>query len=410
MERESRYPIIELEEAWRRIATALRPLPPVSLPLDDALGHVLAEDIVATENIPSFRASAMDGYAVVAADPAPERRVLGEQDAGQSQPFVVTPGTAVRIMTGAPIPSGADAVIPVEKTEESAGRVRLRATVSPGDSVRPAGQDMACGDTLLERGAILGAAEIGLLAAVGHITVLAHPRPRVAVMATGDELVPAEQTPGPGQLRDSNSHAVCAAVRATGCEALSLGHIRDDEAMLRAAILHGVATADLVVSSGGVSMGTRDLMKPLLEELGQVHLGRVAIKPGKPFTFAQVRGVPFFGLPGFPVSSLVTFELFIRPALRLMAGHRTLWRPQVQARLSHPIRHAPDRLEFQRAVTTEADGTYWATVTGDQVSGRLKSLVGANALLKLPAGVVEFAQGQAVTALLIGQPEVERMP
>jgi molybdenum cofactor synthesis domain-containing protein len=400
--------MIEWTEAWRRIETALRPLSPVSLAIDDALGLVLAEDITASENIPPFRASAMDGYAVIASDPAPERRVLGEQDAGQSLPFVVQPGTAVRIMTGAPLPAGADAVIPVEQTCETSGVVTLQAPVKPGASVRPAGQDVAHGDLVLQRGTPLGAAEIGLLAAVGHPQVLAHPRPRVAIMATGDELVPVDQTPGPGQLRDSNSHALMAAVRAAGCEALSLGHVRDDEDALRAAFESGLARADLVLSSGGVSMGTRDLIKPLLEALGTVHFGRVAIKPGKPLTFAQVRGLPVFGLPGFPVSSLVTFEMFIRPALRLLGGHRALYRPQVWAHLAHPIRHAPDRLEFQRAVLTADDAGWLATVTGDQVSGRLKSLVGANALLMLPAGVAEFAQGEQVRAVCITMPEVEQ--
>lgn len=410
MERESRYPMIEVGEARRRVLAALQPLAPVSVSLDEALGLVLAEDVVAREDIPPFRASAMDGYAVIAADDAPARRVLGEQSAGRALPIVVTRGTALRIMTGAPLPSGADAVIPVEKTEERDGLLRLLAPVAVGDSVRPAGQDVTHGDTILQRGTPVGPAEIGLLAAVGHTHLLAHPRPRVAVLATGDELVDADRTPGPGQLRDSNSHAVAAAVRAAGCEALSLGHIADDEAALRAAILRGAASADVVLSSGGVSMGTRDLIKPLLAELGEVLIGRVAIKPGKPFTLALLQGVPFFGLPGFPVSSLVTFELFVRPALRLLAGQRALWRPQVAVRLSHPIRHAADRVEFQRAIVTQAADGWWATVTGDQVSGRLKSLVGANALLQLPAGVATFAQGESVQALLINEPEVESVP
>jgi len=408
MERESRYPMIDWREAWRRIEAELRPLRPATVGLNDTLGLTLAQDVVAGEDIPAFRASAMDGYAVIAADSTGPLRVLGQQDAGHSLPLVVTPGTAVRIMTGAAVPTGADAVVPVEHTREADGMVTLQASVQPGASVRPAGQDVARGDVILSPGTPLGAAEIGLLAAVGQTSLLVHPQPRVAIITTGDEIVPVDQPPGPGQLRNSNQYALCAAVRAAGCEPVLIGHIADDEAALREAIERAVASADLVLSSGGVSMGARDLIKPLLEEWGSVHFGRVAIKPGKPLTFAHVRGVPYFGLPGFPVSSLVTFEVFVRPALRLLGGFRALHRPRVTATLAHPIRHAPDRLEFQRAMLSPGDDGWLATVTGDQVSGRLKSLVGANGLLILPEGIAQFARGERVQALCITHPEVER--
>jgi len=403
---ESPYPVITPEEAWRRIAKQLKPLAPTSVAVSRALGLVLAEDVAASENMPPFPSSAMDGYAVIAADPTTERRVIGQQDAGLAQGLVVKPGTAARLMTGGSVPEGADAVIPVEQTRESGGVVTLLAKVKPGQNVRPVGQDFRAGELVLDKGAVLGPAEIGLLAMVGRAEVLAHPRPRVAVMATGNELVPPGEPLAPGQIRDSNSYALLAAVEAAGATPVYLGRIPDDEAALRAALERGLAEADLTLSSGGVSMGARDLIKPLLAELGTVHFGRVAIKPGKPLTFATARGAAVLGLPGFPVSSLVMFEMFARPALRLLGGHTKLWRPELQVRLAHDVRHDDDRTEFQRAVVEWRDGEPWAATTGVQVSGRLKSLVGANALLRLPAGQGDFARGATVTALMITQPEV----
>ena len=399
----SPYPMLTVEEAWQRVAAILTPLPEKSLPIGEAVGLVLAEDVIARENMPPFRASAVDGYAVIASDTAPARRVIGEQTAGPDRFLRVEPGTAARIMTGAPLPEGADTVVPVENTREEDGLVVIHRPVRPGAYVRPVGQDMAVGESILTRGTVLGAAEVGLLAAVGQVRVAVHPRPVVALTATGDELVPPNEAPAPGRIRDSNSDALLAAVTLAGGIPLHLGRAGDDVPALRRAVLEGLERADVVLTSGGVSMGTRDLIKPILEELGTVHFGRLAAKPGKPTTFATVRGVPCFGLPGFPVSSLVMFELFVRPALRLLAGHTRLWRPQITVRLAHAIRHEPDRTEFQRAVVSQRDGEYWAETTGDQVSGRLKSMVGANALIRLPAGRVDFEQEESVTAILIDE-------
>jgi len=398
---ESSYPMLTPEEALGRVLASVQPLAPVRLPMDQALGHVLAAEVRAAEDMPPFPSSAMDGYAVIAADPAPERVVLGEQDAGYVQAPAVGLGTAVRIMTGAALPPGADAVIPVEYALEEDGRVRFTRAFPPRAHVRPVGQDLAAGDLVLAPGMALGAAEIGLLATMGYTEVAVHPRPRVAIMATGDELVSADRTPGPGQIRDSNSHALAAAVRQFGGVPIPLGIVRDTEEALRAAFGDALSRADALLTSGGVSMGRRDLIKPILEELGQVVFGRIAQKPGKPTTFALIRGVPAFGLPGFPVSSLVSAELYVRPALRVMAGFSAWRRPEVAVRLVHDIRHDPDRLEFQRAVVRWEGGQAWASNTGDQVSGRLRSLVGANALLVLPAGVSEFRRGDEVRALLI---------
>ncbi|MCD5415746.1 molybdopterin molybdotransferase MoeA [Candidatus Bipolaricaulota bacterium] len=406
---ESPYPLISIEEAWRRIAAVVRPLRPALQPIGTVLGRILAEDVIADESIPALPSSAMDGYAVIAGDRAPRLRVIEEQAAGREKGLHVVAGTAVRIMTGAPLPQGADAVVLVEDAIEQDGLLRVLTAISAGEYVRPVGQDLAAGDLVLSKGSLLGPPEIGLLAAVGRAEVLVYPRPKVAVMATGDELIPPHCKPKPGELRDSNSYALCAAIEAAGCEPLHLGIIPDDEKALRTAILDGVAHADMLLTSGGVSMGRLDFVKPLLAELGKVHFGRVAIKPGKPLTFATLQDLPVFGLPGFPVSSLLSFENFVRPALRLIGGHRALWRPRVHARLRHYLRHSTGRTEFQRAVVTEEDGLYWAESTGLQVSGRLKSLVGANALLQLPADVDDFERGDEVVAILIDRPEIEAL-
>lgn len=400
------YPLIDFDEAWRRIAAVISPLPPILQPITDLLGYVLAEEVVAPEDIPSFPTAAVDGYAVIAADTALQRHVIAEQVAGRPQLVRVESGTAVRIMTGAPLPPGADAVIRVEESEEKDEMVRFFSPAASGEGVRPVGQDLTAGAVILQPGEVLGPAEIGLLAIIGHTSVRVYPRPRVAVITTGSELVPPEQVPTHGELRDSNSYVLLAAVAAAGGRPVHLGIIPDRMAAQRAAILDGVSRADIVLCSGGVSIGRHDFVKPLLEELGHVLFGRVAIKPGKPFTFATVNNVPVFGLPGFPVSSFVTFENFIRPALRVMAGHCRLWRPTCIVHLRHALRHAPDRTEFQRAIITEQDGLYWAETTGTQVSGRLKSLVGANALLRIPAGEADLGPGTEVTAIRIDQPEV----
>ncbi len=313
----SEYPMIPWEEAWAIVARTVRPLAPSTAGLIGLQGLVLAEDIVATGNMPPFAASKMDGYAVIAGDGVSGRRILGEQGAGTMLGIEVTPGTTIRIMTGAPLPKGADAVIPVEHTSETDGVMRPQRAVQPNDHVRLAGQDIAIGDLVIAKGTVMGPAEIGLLAMVGRAAAQAHPRPRVAVIATGDELVPPGEPLAPGQIHDSNSYALCAAVQAAGGIAHRVDRIIDSEDSLREALLAALQDADLIITSGGISMGTRDLLKPVLASLGAVHFGRVAIRPGKPLTFATIRGVPVFSLPGFPVSSLVTFENTVRPALRV---------------------------------------------------------------------------------------------
>jgi len=400
------YPVIQPWEAMRLVLERTPVLGEEKVRLERALGRVLAEAVVASEDMPPFAASAKDGFAVIAGDTTPWRRIIAEQMAGPPVDAAVRPGTAVRIMTGAPLPQGADAVVMVEHTEEVDGRVRLLRPVRPGQDVRPAGQDLAAGEQVLAPGTFIGPAEIGLLATVGRTEVRVHRRPKVAVLTTGDELVEPDQPIGPGRIRNSNRYTLQAAASVAGAEVVWTGHATDEAAELRRLAVEALGEADVLLTSGGVSMGRRDLVKPLLEELGEVHFGRVAQKPGKPLTFATVGEKLAFGLPGFPVSSLVSFELYVRPALRKMQGHLRLRRPQAEAALSHPIHHEPDRTEFQRAIVTERGGRYWAETTGLQVSGRLRSMVGANALLVLPDDRPHFEQGEVVRAILLDRPEV----
>jgi molybdenum cofactor synthesis domain-containing protein len=403
---ESKYPLIPVEEAQKRILERTRPLGVVSMKFSEALGFVLAEDVRATENMPPFAAAAKDGFAVIAGDTSRERRLIGEQMAGTTGGPRVEPGTAVRITTGAPVPPGADAVVMVERTEERDGRVVIhQESVEPGADIRPPGQDIEQGQLVLKQGTRLGPAEIGLLATVGQTTVKVYRRPAVAVLSTGDELVEPDESPGPGQIRDSNRYTLAAAVAEAGGLPTIIGLGRDVEATLEELMLEGLKMADVLVTSGGVSMGNRDLVKPILERLGTVHFGRVFTKPGKPVTFATVNGRPVFAMPGFPVSSLVSFEIFVRPALRKMQGYSRVFRPERKVILEHDVSHSADRTEFQRAIVAYRDGQLYATTTGFQGSGRLLSMVGANALLRLPHGAGDFTRGDVVTALVIGEIE-----
>lgn len=401
---ESPYQMISVEEAVATVLGVVTPRAPVRVPFLDALGLILAEDVYADEPMPPFAASAVDGYAVIAADDSPVRQVIGEQVAGHVTAGRVVPGTAVRVMTGAPIPPGADAVVMLEDTaDEADSRIRLTATVSAGNHIRPIGQDLAAGQRVLAAGTALGAPEIGILATVGRIEVAVYPRPRVAVMSTGDELVSPGSRLEPGQIRDSNRFSMLCAVREAGGQPLDFGCIPDRADAVADALERAVREADAVVTSGGVSMGQLDLVKPFLAERGTLHFGRVRTKPGKPVTFATVDGVPVFAMPGFPVSALVSFEIYVRPALLKMAGHTRWQRPRRQVTLEHAIEHETGRTEFQRAVVTRhADGWHTARTTGFQGSGRLLSMVGANALLVLPADQAKFAGGSTVEAWLTG--------
>ena len=403
----SPYPMLTVAEATHEILSRLEPLAPVEIDFRAAAGFALAEDVTSSGDLPPARRSGVDGYAVVAR-PGPLRlRVLQEVTAGQSAEVRVDRDTAVRIMTGGLLPPGADAVVMFEDSSEQDGYVEIFSAPRIGDHVQATGLDAKRDQIVLRTGQRLGSPEIGMLAAVGHTRVKVHPGPRVAVLATGDEVVEPEIEPPAGCVRDSNRYALITAVAEAGGEIVWSGHCPDDPAELRRVVSEAAGLADVVITSGGVSMGTRDLLKPLLAELGEIHFGRVSFKPGKPLTFATVRvpggSTTVFGLPGFPVSSLVTFEVFVRPALRRLQGFKRVHRARVTVELEHPIHPSRNRLEYQRAVVRWRYGHLAATATGRQSSSRLMNMVGANALLEIPSGDELLPAGSRVTALLTGE-------
>ncbi len=406
---ESPYPMILIDEALAIIQSEVQVLPKITLPFTDALGMVLADDIFADEAMPPFPAASVDGFAVIAADGPGWHKIVGDQMAGYLSGLRVEPGTAARVTTGAPIPPGADAMVMIEQTEEQDGQVNIKAAdIQVGANIRPVGQDIEQGQRVLPQGKLLNPAELGLLGTVGKTEVPVYRRPTVAVMSTGDEVVEPYQTPEAGQIRDSNRFTLMSVVRQTGCESIDLGIVRDQVGSVEAAIERGVAMADVLLTSGGVSMGQLDLVKPYLASRGTVHFGRVNTKPGKPVTFAVVDGKPCFALPGFPVSALVSFEVFVRPALLKMAGYTRIYRPREKAVLAHDFKHSPDRTEFQRVVLTRRpDGRLTASTTGFQGSGRLLSMSGANGLVILPHGQADFEAGAVVEAMILDRVETE---
>ena len=328
-----------LDEVRAEILDAVAPLPPVRMPIRDVAGLVLAEAVAAREDVPPFANTAMDGYAVRAADTAAANDddpvtldVVGDLPAGYAPGASVGPGEAVRIMTGAPIPDGADAIVPVEQTSrDCATRVQIHRAATAGAHIRDAGGDVAAGDAVFAPGDVLNPAAVGVLASLGVTDVLVHARPRVAVLATGDELVDGDAPLAPGQIRNSNGPMLRALVAEAGCEVVDLGIARDDEAALEALLLEAAAGCDAIITSGGVSVGDYDVVKAVLSRIGALVWSQVAIKPAKPLAFGVIGTTPIVGLPGNPVSSHVSFELFARPALRRMAGHEHLDRPVVTA-------------------------------------------------------------------------------
>jgi len=408
--------MLTVDEALARVLAHAAPLDAVRVPLLDALGLVLGEAVCADVDSPPFDNSAVDGYAVRAADVqaaspgAPVDLVLVEEvHAGTWPARDVGPGACAKVMTGAPIPRGADAMVMREDAREQAGRVAVLAPARPGDHVRRAGEDIRRGEEVLPAGTRIGPAETAVLAAMGAAKPLCIRPPRVAVVSTGDEVCPIEEQPGPGRLRNSNLHALAALVREAGARIHSLRHLRDDEAETEAAFracagLEGGEPADVIVTSGGVSVGDRDFVKPVLERLGSLALWRVKLKPGKPLAFGQIGSALFFGLPGNPVSTMVTFELFVRPALWRLMGRSDLARPRALAVLQAPLPHTPGRQEFARARVRLTEGALLAWPTGAQGSGMLRSLLGANALLSVPADAGSLLPGDMVEALLLDLP------
>jgi molybdopterin molybdotransferase len=403
--RASTYPLIDADEAAALVLTHTPVLGIEKIALAHCVGRVLAEDLVAPAALPAFPSSAVDGYALRAADAGQQLSVVGESAAGRPFEGKLTPGSAVRILTGGVLPDGADCVVMVEDVEEKGGVVTVPASLKPGVNFHSPGDDLRYGERVLRAGEQLGPAELGLAAALSFPRLPVFRRPRVALMSTGDELVEVGQNPVRGQIVDSNRWALLAALREAGADVKGLGIGPDEPDALRRLVIEALREVDVLVTSGGVSVGTHDLIKPLLESLGTVHVGRVKLKPGKPFTFATLpEGKAAFGLPGFPVSSLVTFEVFVRPALRKMQGFAQLQRPMLPVRLGYDARATADRTEYQRVTLRRDGGELVAETTGSQSSSRLMSLAGAHALVRIPPGNQGVKAETTVEAMILALP------
>ena len=407
---------LSVSEALSLVLDRISVLPPEELDLFEALGRVLAQPVVAQDSLPPFANSAMDGYAVRVEDVTgarPEQparlQVTGDIAAGSSVLPHVMAGTAARIMTGAPLPPGAEAVVPVEDTDEpwrGADRalpeyVAIHRAVAVGGYVRFPGEDISAGDLVLNAGHVLRPQEIGVLASLGQSRVRVVRRPRVGILATGDELIDVASPLTPGKIRNSNGYAQAAQVLALGGVPVRLGVAGDTEAAVRDRLDAGVAAGvDLLISSAGVSVGAYDVVKAVLDMAGSVTFWRVRMRPGKPLAFGTYRGIPFLGVPGNPVSAMVSFETFARPAILKMAGHENLERPHVKAIVLEDIQ-SDGRESFIRAVVTRDERGYVARTTGGQGSHMMTSLVKANALLVVPEGVKAVEAGSTLTALMI---------
>jgi molybdopterin molybdotransferase len=405
--------MIPVEHALQTILSTVSELPTEQAALVDSLGRVLAEPVLASDNLPPFDNSAMDGFVVRVADLQAASRehpailpIAGEVAAGHAPTSVLAPGTAMRIMTGAMLPLGAEAVVKVEDTEASDGRVAFFRAAEPDDHIRRAGEDVRQGDQVLDLGMVLTPWRIQMAAAVGRPQLKVVRPARVAILATGDELVEPGEPIGPGQIRNSNAYALYAQILACGAVPIRLPTIPDTREATREAIELALSQADAIVSSGGVSMGEFDYVGETVGRLGTVHFTAIAQQPGKPFTYATVGGKPYFGLPGNPVSTSQSFELYVRPALRRMMGHRALMRPTVRARLVTGTKSPEGKRSFLRATVSPTSDGYEAHLTGPQGSGIIHSLVRANALVAIPETTTRVAAGETIEAILIEQPEV----
>ncbi len=382
--------MIPLADAQSTILDAVTPLAPRSFALRAARGLVLAQDIVATEPVPPFANTGMDGYAVRAADTPGSLRVVGELPAGRAPTVAVGPGEAIRIMTGAPMPDGADAIVMVERSRVDGDRVVVEAA-KPGEHVRVAGGDVNAGDLVFERGVLLTPAHLGVLASLDVSEVQCHPRPRVGVISTGDELV-ASGALAPGRIRDSNRPMLLALIDDLDCEAIDGGIVGDDEAAITAAVEGMADSCDALLTSGAVSVGDYDFVKLVLERVAHQRGGtslwaQVAIKPAKPLSFAMLGPVAAFGLPGNPVSSRVSFELFARPALRKLAGRADVAAEPVLATVATAMPRRPDgKLHLDRVRVWVRDGRYVCERAGAQASNVLSGMASANGLALLDDG------------------------
>ena len=396
--------MLSVKAARQQMLNTIPVLPPEKRGILDCAGYVLAEGLSAAENIPPFDNSAMDGYAVRAADvqgvseesPA-VLSVVETIAAGYAPTKQIREGEAARIMTGAMMPAGADAVVMQEVTREENSEVKIFEGVKKYENVRFTGESVKVGAVVMKKGKHLRPPEVSMLASLNCAEVLVHRKPTVAIVSTGDELTPLGASLEPGKIRDSNRYGLYAQVEEAGGIPIDMGIARDDEAETERIFRAALSEADALITSGGVSVGEHDIVKNVLEKLGKINFWRVAMKPGKPQAYGIADGKPIFGLPGNPVSSLVVFELFVRPALLKMAGHRDLLRPTFKAVLSESITNRDGRVNYMRAILKESDGQYTAETTGPQGSGILHSLVLANGLITIPAGVT-LGAGETVDA------------
>jgi molybdopterin molybdotransferase len=398
-------------EAARRILHEVRRQPAVRMPLDDALDAVLAEDVVSELDIPPWANSAMDGYATRGADVrgASEERpvrlsVVEHVPAGRFPTRTIGPGECARIFTGAPLPQGSDTVIRQEDTDQGTEVVTILRDRDVEANVRRAGEDIRKGRTVLTRGTELGPAQLGVLASLGVAHPLVYRQPRVAILGSGDEIVDVDQPEeilSGRKVASSNTHTLTALVRRAGAEPVNLGIARDSPESLREHLTRALE-ADLLVTTAGISVGEHDYLRAVLDELGaEQRFWRIRMRPGAPVGFGLLKGIPWIGLPGNPVSTMVTFELFVRPAIRTMAGHPLPFRRTVPVRLAEPIQLKPRLQHFLRAVVTDGPEGPEASLTGPQGSGILSSMILANALLIVPEGQFETPAGATLRALLL---------
>lgn len=394
--------VLTVAQARQRILQRIAPLQPEDVPISQARGRVLAEEVRSERDVPPFANSAMDGYAVRAADvrsasPSEPVRleVLGEVRAGAAPPTAVRSQTALRIMTGAMLPEGADAIVRVEDTSERNGSVEVRTAVERGTSVRAAGSDLRRGDVVATAGRSVTPGLIGVLASAGRVGVRCIRQPRVLVLSTGDELREPGESLGPGQITNTNRYTLGAAVEEAGGQVIDAGVAKDEREDL-VARLGSAENADLLVTTGGVSMGAYDLVRNLLEERQAVDFWQVALRPGKPLIFGAVGGVPLIGLPGNPVSTLVGFELFVRPALLKMQGRTDLERPRLRAVTEDGLRNPPHLEQYFRGIARRDGERVTVRLTGDQGSHVLRSMADANCLIVVPQGINEVPAGGEV--------------
>jgi len=410
--------LLSVEQARERILSHFQPVTTETLPLAGCSNRVLAQDIAATSDLPPFSNSSMDGFAVRAADvldatPASPHnlRVVADIPAGSYPTISLAPGEAARIMTGAPVPEGADAVIPVEETNfdnldagtPAPNEVRVFKSAKPGDNVRPRGMDLHTGEVVLNKGRILKPQDLGLLAMLGFANVLVYRKPRIASFSSGDELLPVDAPLEEGKIRDSNSYTIAALIEEAGAEVIRLGVAKDNPDSVQALLEKAVElNVDLILSSAGVSVGAFDFVKQVIESNGKMDFWRVNMRPGKPLAFGEYKSIPFIGLPGNPVSSFVGFEVFVRPTLQRLRGSLNGSRQTVRVRCEEQI-DSDGRESYLRAYVHSdgENGNFTARLTGHQGSGNLHSLVQANALLIIPAGVKCVPAGQEVNAWLI---------